>query len=139
MWLVRVARRLQVPVAASGNIRKARPHRDELGRGTRVAPIVPKVDFSCVGERSGLPALARPCIVVAGMEARVRAANCTGAACRGRKCAWSPCRVFGTPAKRELALARMRDAGLQIVSAKWLPSGGWSAPAPTFREVRLLR
>jgi nicotinamidase-related amidase len=141
VWLVRVARRLQVPVAASEQYPQGLGRTvTSLSEVLEDAPIVPKVDFSCVGEARlmELPALARPCIVVAGMEAHVCVLQ-TALELRavGKEvCVVADAVSSRTPANRDLALARMRDAGVQIVSREmvafeWLERAG----TPTFREV----
>lgn len=141
LWLVRVARRLEVPVVASEQYPQG------LGRtvaGLREAledaPVVPKVDFSCVGEPRlmELPALARPHVVVAGIEAHVCVLQ-TAMELRavGKEvCVVADAVSSRTPANRELALARMRGAGVQIVSREmvafeWLGRAG----TPLFRDV----
>jgi nicotinamidase-related amidase len=141
LWLVRVARRLQVPIVASEQYPQGLGRTvTSLSDALEDAPVVPKVDFSCVSETRlmELPALARPCIVVAGMEAHVCVLQ-TALDLRavGKEvCVVADAVSSRTSVNRDLALARMRDAGVQVVSREmvafeWLERAG----TPLFREV----
>ncbi|MBI1396411.1 MAG: isochorismatase family protein [Betaproteobacteria bacterium] len=134
IWLVRLARRLDVPVLASEQYPE--------GLGPTVAPLaaeIPgacvrrKVHFSCVADGcfDGLAAWARPQVVVCGTESHVcvlqsaidlrasgRAVFVVEEAVSSRR-----------PADKTLALERMRAHGIEIVSGEmagfeWLRHAG---------------
>jgi nicotinamidase-related amidase len=145
--LMKAAGRLDVPMVVSEQYPK--------GLGTTVpelkalAPedsVLSKLSFSCAGDpglRLRFDSLARPQIVVCGMEAHV----CVLQSALGLKEAgYTPFVVADAiasrvDASRETALARMRAAGIDVVTTEmvvfeWLGRAG----TDEFREVsRLIR
>lgn len=140
-WLVRVAQRLGVPVAASEQYPQ--------GLGPTVAPvrsllpeaaIAAKVHFSLVRADAfaSLPDIDRPQVVIAGAEAHVCVLQ---TACdvlaRGREVFVVADAVASRhDADRMLAIDRLRARGAEIVSCEmvafeWLER----AATPAFREV----
>lgn len=141
IWLVRLAQRMEVPIAASEQYTKGlgRSHpalRSQLPDDA----IAEKLHFSCVAGRclDSLPGSGRAQVVVAGIESHVcvlqTALDLAGA---GKQVFVVADAVASRdPANRELALARMRDHGVQIVSREmvafeWLHQAG----SDLFREV----
>ena len=140
-WLIRVAQRLGVPVAATEQ------YPEGLGPSVgAIRALVPenaiggKKHFSCVaaGCLPGLPGADRPQVVVAGVEAHVCVLQTAlGLAASGRHVfvvadAVSSRRVED----RDIALARMRQEGARVVTREmvafeWLGEAG----TPVFREV----
>jgi nicotinamidase-related amidase len=133
-WLVRIARELSVPVVMSEQY----PH----GLGPTVATlrdlvapenIVEKVHFSCVAEGclAPLPAYAREQFVVAGTETHVCVLHTCLDLLAERKQVFVVADAVGSrnPVDRDLALARLRQNGAQIVSREmvafeWLRRAG---------------
>jgi nicotinamidase-related amidase len=141
LWLVRVALRLKVPVVASEQYPQSLgPTVAPLREALEESPVIQKADFSCVGEQRlmELDVLARPQIVVAGMETHVCVLQTAMELRALRKEVFVVADAVSsrTPANRDLGLARMREAGIQIVSREmaafeWLERAG----TPLFREV----
>ena len=141
LWLVRVAHRLQVPVVASEQYpRGLGPTVAQLRETLQGSPIRQKVGFSCAGEQTimELEAMARPQIVLAGTEAHVCVLQTALELRDLGKQVFAVANAVSSrvPADRDLGLARMRDAGVQIVSREmvafeWLKHAG----TPLFREV----
>jgi nicotinamidase-related amidase len=140
-WLVRVAHRLGVPVAATEEYPQGlgptvEPLRTLLGPEA----IGSKLAFSCVEERclDALPGAGRPQIVVAGCEAHVCVLQSVlGLAAQGHD-VFVVADAVGSrrPEDRRLALERMRDAGVAVVSREmvafeWLREAG----TERFRDV----
>ena len=141
LWLVRVAHRLQVPVVASEQYPQGLgPTVAQLRAALENSVVRQKVNFSCAGEPAimQLEAMARAQIVLAGTEAHVCVLQ-TALELRalGKQVfAVADAVSSRVPANRDLGLARMRDAGVQIVSREmvafeWLKHAGTSL----FREV----
>lgn len=140
-WLVRVAARVGVPVAALTQYPK--------GLGDLVAPlseliepraVATKVHFSGVAARclAGLPGADRAQVVVAGVEAHVCVLQTALELAEEGRTVYvvGDCVGSRRAGDRDLALARMRQAGVQIVSREmaafeWLRQAG----TPLFREV----
>lgn len=141
IWLVRVARRLGVPVTTSEQYPKGlgRTHpalRDVLPAGS----IVEKLHFSCVGAKclDGRAGMERRQVVVCGIESHVCVLQTV------LELRWEGKQVFvvadavssRAPSDRELALARMRAHGVEVVSREmvafeWLKQAG----TEEFREI----
>jgi nicotinamidase-related amidase len=141
IWLVQVARRLGVPVIASeqypkGIGRTAVGLRELLPEST----VAEKLHFSCVAAKclDALPGFERRQVVVVGTECHV----CVQQTALELK--WSGRDVFVAaeavgsrqPSDKRLALARMRQHGVEIVSREmiafeWLRQAG----TDVFREV----
>jgi nicotinamidase-related amidase len=141
LWLVQVARRMEVPMLASEQYPQGlgptvAPLREALGAG----PVVAKLSFSCAAEPGfmELQALARPQVVVAGIESHVCVLQTALELCALGKQVFVVADAVSsrTPANRELALSRMREDGVRVVSREmvafeWLQRAG----TPLFREV----
>lgn len=140
-WLVQVAQRLGVPVAASEQYPQG------LGPTVeRLAVLIPptaigtKVHFSCAEAAclAELPGAEREQVVIAGMEAHVCVLQTAlGLAGQGRQ-VFVVADGIGSrdPANHELGIARMRDHGVGIVSREMV-AFEWLARAGTaeFRDV----
>lgn len=141
VWLVRLAQRLGVPVLACEQYSKGvgRTHAD-LRALIPSAAIAEKLHFSGVAARclEGLPGSERRQWVIAGIESHVCVMQTT------LDLRWQGKEVFvvadavssRSPTDKELALARMRSHGVEIVSREmvafeWLRQGG----TDLFREV----
>jgi nicotinamidase-related amidase len=141
VWLIRIAGKLGVPVAALEQYPQ--------GLGPLVADvrdlipataIAAKTHFSCAAERclDGLPGGDRAQIVMAGAEAHVCVMqSALGLLAEGRE-VFVVADAVGSrrPVDRDTALARMRDEGARIVTREmvafeWLRCAG----TPLFREV----
>ena len=141
VWLVRVARELGVPVVRSEQYpRGLGPTATALQEAAGDAAVVYKTAFSCVadGSLSGTPVDARRQVVVTGTEAHV----CVLQTALGLR--WQGKEVFVVaeavgsrkPADKELALARMRAHGIEVVSREMV-AFEWMerCTAPEFRTV----
>ncbi len=140
-WLIRVATRIGVPVAALTQYPK--------GLGVMVPPlreliaseaIAAKVHFSGVAARClpDLPGADRAQVVIAGVEAHVCVLQTALELAEEGKDVYVVADCVGSrrASDRDLALARMRQEGVQIVSREmaafeWLREAG----TPLFREV----
>jgi len=140
-WLVRVATRIGVPVAGLTQYPK--------GLGGLVLPlreliapeaIAAKVHFSGVAARClpDLPGADRAQVVIAGVEAHVCVLQTALELAEEGKAVYVVADCVGSrrASDRDLALARMREEGVQIVSREmaafeWLREAG----TPLFREV----
>ena len=141
IWLARIAGRVGVPIIASeqypqGLGRTVPPLREWI----TAEAVVEKVHFSCVtdGCLKDHPAYARQQMVVAGTEAHVCVLQTVlDLADQGKEVFVVADAVSSrAPADRELALARMRASGVNIVSREmvafeWLERAG----TDLFREV----
>ena len=140
-WLIRVAQRLGVPVAATEQYPK--------GLGPTVEPlrsllpdtaIAAKLAFSCAegGCLDGLPGADRRQVVLAGVEAHVCVLqSALGLAAAGRD-VYVVADAVGSrdPGNCRLALERLRQAGVVVVSREmvafeWLHEAG----TDRFRDV----
>ena len=141
VWLVKVAQRLDVPVMLSEQYPKGIGPTAAVLRGlTSPAAIADKLHFSCVAAQclKGLPGSERKQAVICGIESHV----CVLQTALEMK--WQGREVFVVaeavgsrkPQDKELALARMRGHGIEIVSREmvafeWLKQAG----TDIFREV----
>ncbi len=141
IWLARVARRLSVPMVASEQYPK--------GLGTTVPAlrellhddeIVEKTHFSCVAEGclANHPTWTRAQFVVAGAETHVCVLQSVLGLLSEGKDVFVVADAVGSRriADRDLGIARMRDAGAQVVTREmvafeWLARAGTDA----FREI----
>lgn len=141
LWLIRLARRMQVPVAASEQYPR--------GLGGSVAAIrdalpadafFEKVHFSCVAGEAlrRSPLFARQQWVVAGTEAHVCVLQTVLELLATGKQVFVVAEAVGSrrPADRELALSRMARNGAEVVSREMV-AFEWLRRAGTdfFREV----
>lgn len=141
VWLVRLAQKLGVPVLASEQYPQGLgPTVPRLREALGPAPVVPKVDFSCMREPAlmQLTALSRPQTVVAGIEAHVCVLQTAMELCALGKQVFVVADAVSSrsPTSRDLGIERMRTAGVQIVSREmvafeWLERAG----TPQFRDV----
>lgn len=143
IWLVRVARRIGVPVMASEQYPKGLGHTNaELAKEFPPGCVAEKLHFSCASAQclTGLPGAERSQVVICGMEAHVCVQQ------TALELRWQGKQVFVVadsvgsrdPADKELALQRMRGHGIEIVSREmvafeWLRQAG----TPLFKEISL--
>lgn len=141
LWLVRVAQRLGVPVMASEQYPKGIGHTHaELAALLPGGAIAEKLHFSCGAAQClpGLPGSERRQVVVCGIESHVCVLQTV------LDLRWQGRQVFVVAeavgsrrqSDRELALARMRAHGVEIVSREmvafeWLRQAG----SEEFRDV----
>lgn len=141
IWLVRVARRLDVPVLASEQYPKGLGHtHPDLLAELPAGAVAEKMHFSCGPEAclSPLPGSERPQVVVCGMETHVCVLQTVLDLRAAGKDVFVVADAVGsrTPENKALALQRMRDHGVSIVSCEmvafeWLRVAG----TPLFREI----
>ncbi|MDP2195433.1 MAG: isochorismatase family protein [Rhodocyclaceae bacterium] len=140
-WLVRVAQKLGVPVAATEQYPQG------LGRThSQVAERLPagatgeKLHFSCVAGNClpGLPGMDRPQVVVCGIEAHVCVLQTVLELAAQGKQVFVVAEAVGSrdPAHKALALERMRAHGATIVcremvAFEWLDQAG----TEQFRDI----
>jgi nicotinamidase-related amidase len=143
IWLVRVARKVGVPVMATEQYPKGLGHTTvELARELPAGAVAEKVHFSCAAAQClpGLPGSERPQAVICGMESHV----CVMQTAIELKGAGKDVFVVGdsvgsrSPSDKVFALDRMRDHGIAIVSREmvafeWLRKAG----TPLFKEISL--
>ena len=141
-WVIEIAHRLGVPVLASeqypqGLGRTVAPVAAVLGE----RPALEKLHFSCAADpgcAAALDALGREQVVIVGMEAHVCVLQTAlGLRQQGRE-VFVVADVVSSrdPEDKDLALARMRQAGVWVVSREmvvfeWLHRSG----TDTFREI----
>ncbi|MBK6630813.1 MAG: hydrolase [Betaproteobacteria bacterium] len=141
VWLVKVAQRLGVPVMLSEQYPKGIGHTVAVLRElTLPENVAEKLHFSCVAAKclDGLPGSGRPQMVVAGTESHVCVLQTVLDLRAQGKEVFVVADAVGSrkPSDKELALARMRSHGVQIVSREmvafeWLRQAG----TDTFREI----
>ena len=141
VWLTRIAQRTGVPVVASEQypqgLGSTVPALRELLEDRE---IVEKIHFSCVAEGclAPHPVWTRAQFVVAGTETHVCVLQTVLGLLAEGKDVFVVADAVGSrrPADRDLGLARMRDAGAQIVSREMV-AFEWLARAGTdlFRDV----
>lgn len=140
-WLVQVARHLDVPVMASEQYPKGIGHTHaELAASLPPGAIAEKLHFSCAaaGCLAALPGQDRRQVIVCGIESHVCVLQ------TALELRWQGRDVFVVadavssrdPANRELALARMRAHGIEVVSREmvafeWLRQAG----TEEFRQI----
>lgn len=140
-WLVQVAQRLGVPVAATEQYPRGLGHTH-----AQVAARLPagatgeKLHFSCVSGAClpGLPGMERPQVVVCGIEAHVCVLQTVLELAASGKQVFVVAEAVGSrdPAHKALALERMRAHGIQIVcremvAFEWLGQAGTAQ----FRDI----
>lgn len=134
VWLVKVAQRLGVPVMVSEQYPKGIGPTVAVLRGlTFPEAVAEKLHFSCVAAKclDGLQGSDRPQVVVAGTESHVCVLQTVlDLRAQGREI-FVVADAVGSrkPADKELALARMRSHGAEIVSREmvafeWLKQAG---------------
>ncbi|MBU1238062.1 MAG: hydrolase [Gammaproteobacteria bacterium] len=143
IWLVKVARRIGVPVMASEQFPKGLGATNvDLANELPGGAIVEKVHFSCGAAQClpGLPGSDRSQIVVCGMETHVCVLQTAIELQEQGKTVFVVGDVVGSrsPLDKALALERMRDHGVQIVSREmvafeWLRKAG----TPLFKEISM--
>lgn len=141
IWLTRLAQRLGVPVTASEQYPRGLGHLHADLRGL-LAPecIVEKLYFSCAAAQclGAMPGGDRLQVLLCGIESHVCVLQ------TALELRWQGKEVFlvadavssRNPADKDLALARMRDHGVEIVSREML-AFEWLRQAGTdeFREI----
>ena len=144
VWLLEIARRLKVPVAATIQYPKGLgPLAANLA--ARLAPheIAEKIHFSAVADGClpALPGMERPQVVVVGSEAHVCVLQTAIDLHAAGKQVYVVADAVGSrrAEDRELALARMRQLGLQIVTREmvafeWLHRAGTEVFRAVSRE-----
>lgn len=141
IWLVQVARRLEVPVLASEQYPKGlgHTHADVLAV-LPVGAVAEKIHFSCLPDEclAPLSGSERQQIVVCGTEAHVCVLQTVIDLNLAGKDVFVVADAVGsrTPENKALALERMRQYGIEIVSREmvafeWLRKAG----TPLFREI----
>jgi nicotinamidase-related amidase len=141
IWLVRVAQKIGVPVLASEQYPQGLGHTQaELAALLPAGSVATKSHFSCVAARclAGLPGAERPQVVICGIEAHVCVLQ-TALELReqGREVFLVADAVSSrNPADCAVALERMRDAGVAIVTREmacfeWLGQAG----TDLFRDI----
>jgi nicotinamidase-related amidase len=141
LWLVRVARKVGIPVLATEQYPRGLGHTStRLLEELRDCPVAEKMHFSCVsaGCLDGLPGADRRQVVVCGIESHVCVLQTV------LELRWQGKEVFVVadavgsrdPENRTLALERMRHHGVEVVSREmvafeWLHVAGTGL----FREV----
>lgn len=140
-WLVDVARRLEIPAAATVQYPQGLgPLVADLGERFEPQEIVEKIHFSAVADGclKPLPGIERDQVVIAGIEAHVCVLQTAIDLHMAGKEVFVVADAVGSrrAEDRELALARMRQLGLQIVTREmvafeWLHRAG----TDVFRSV----
>lgn len=140
-WLVQVAQRIGVPVAATEQYPKGIGHTHPLVAGRLPANATGvKLHFSCVDGNClpGLPGMERPQLVVCGTEAHVCVLQTVLQLAAAGKQVFVVEEAVGSrdPQHKALALERMRQHGIQIVcremvAFEWLGRAG----TDLFRDV----
>lgn len=143
IWLVRVARRIGVPVMASEQYPKGLGHTTiELAKELPDGVTAEKVHFSCGAARClpGIPGSERPQVVVCGMESHVCVMQTAIELQEEGKAVFVVGDSVGSrnPVDKAFALERMRGHGIEIVSREmvafeWLRKAG----TPLFKEISL--
>jgi nicotinamidase-related amidase len=143
IWLVRVARRIGVPVLATEQYPRGLGHTNaELASEFPEGVVAEKVHFSCAAANClpGLPGSERPQVVICGMESHVCVMQTAIELREQGKSVFVVGDVVGSrnPADKAFALDRMRDHGIEIVSREmvvfeWLRKAG----TPLFKEISL--
>jgi nicotinamidase-related amidase len=140
-WLVKVARKLDVPVMASEQYPKGigKTHAD-VAQLLPEGAVVEKMHFSCVAARclTPLPAWTKRQIVVCGIESHVCVLQTVLDLKQHGKEVFVVEDAVGSraPSDKALALERMRAHGVDVVSREmvafeWLHEAG----TPLFREI----
>lgn len=141
IWLVRVAKRIGVPVQATEQYPRGLGHTNpELAKEFLPQAVAEKMHFSGAAAQClpGLPGGDRSQVIICGMEAHVCVQQ------TALELRWQGKQVFVVsdsvgsrdPVDKELALQRMRGHGIEIVSREmvtfeWLRQAG----TPLFKEI----
>lgn len=141
VWLIRAAQKIGIPVAASEQYPKG------LGRTAAVVrallpddAVATKNHFSCVAAQClpALPGADRPQVVIAGVEAHVCVLQTALELVEEGKEVYVVADCIGSRREtdRELALARLRQEGVRVVTREmvvfeWLGEAG----TPLFKEI----
>jgi nicotinamidase-related amidase len=141
VWMVRIAQRLGVPVLVSEQYPKGLgPTVSELRELIPAGNIVSKMHFSCVADGCLKPLLdaSRPQVVMLGVEAHICVLQTAmDLQSSGRQVfVAADCVASRDPANRGLALERLRQHGVVVVSREmvafeWLGAAG----SEEFREI----
>ncbi len=140
-WLVQVAQRLDVPVAATEQYPQGiGPTDPRLAPRLPVGSVGAKMHFSCVAGNClpGLPGMEQPQIVVCGIESHVCVLQTVLELAAAGKQVFVVDEAVGSrdPVHKALALERMRAHGVQIVcremvAFEWLNVAG----TEQFRDI----
>ncbi|MDP1653250.1 MAG: isochorismatase family protein [Rhodocyclaceae bacterium] len=140
-WLVQVAQRLAIPVAATEQYPQGIGHTHPLvAERLPAGAIGEKLHFSCVAGNClpGLPGMERSQIVVCGMEAHVCVLQTVLQLAEAGKQVFVVAEAVGSrnPEHKALALERMRTHGITIVcremvAFEWLGQAG----TEQFRDI----
>lgn len=140
-WLVQVAQRLGVPVAATEQYPQGiGPTHPQIAARLPAGSVGEKIHFSCVagGCLPGLPGMERPQVVVCGTEAHVCVLQTVLELAAAGKRVFVVAEGVGSrdPEHKALALERMRAHGIEIVcremvAFEWLGQAG----TDRFRDV----
>jgi nicotinamidase-related amidase len=143
IWLVRAARRIGVPVSATEQYPRGLGHTNaELADEFPDGAVAEKLHFSCVAANClpDLPGSERPQVVICGMESHVCVMQTAIELLGQDKSVFVVGDAVGSrnPSDHTLALERMRDHGIEIVSREmvvfeWLRKAG----TPLFKEISL--
>lgn len=143
IWLVRVAKRIGVPVMATEQYPKGLGHTNpDLAKELPGNAVAEKVHFSCAAAQClpGLPGGERPQVIICGMESHVCVQQTALELRVQGKEVYVVADSVGSraPADKALALERMRGHGVEIVSREmvafeWLRQAG----TPLFKEISL--
>jgi nicotinamidase-related amidase len=141
VWLVKAAQKIGVPVAAVELYPKGLgPLATEIRALLTPAAVATKVHFSCMAEEclQSLPGNDRAQVVIVGVEAHVCVLQTALELYHDGKEVYVVADCIGSrhPADRDLAIARMRQQGVRIVSREmvvfeWLGQAG----TPLFKAV----
>lgn len=140
-WLVQVAQRLGVPVAATEQYPKGIGHlHPQVAERLPAGATSEKIHFSCVAGNClpGLPGMARQQIVVCGVESHVCVLQTVLELAAAGKQVFVVAEAVGSrdPVHKALALERMRAQGVTVVCREMV-AFEWLAQAGTtqFREI----
>jgi nicotinamidase-related amidase len=140
-WLVQVAQRLDVPVAATEQYPKGIGHTHaQVAERLPAGATAEKLHFSCVAGNClpGLPGMERPQVVVCGIEAHVCVLQTVLELATAGKQVFVVAEAIGSrdPEHKVLALERMRANGVtlvcrEMVAFEWLGQSGTAQ----FRDI----
>ncbi len=140
-WLMRVAQRIGVPVAATEHYPKGLgPLVPKVRKLVPSSAIAAKTHFSAVAAHclAGLPGQDRAQVVVVGAEAHVCVLQTSLELLEDGKEVYVVADAIASrrPADRDIALTRMRDEGIRVVTREmvvfeWLGE----AATPLFKEI----
>lgn len=141
MWLIALAQRLDVPVIASEQYpRGLGPSHERIRAVVPAAAVFDKVDFSCVtnGRMATQASAGRRQLVLCGIESHVCVLQTALDLCALGRDVFVVADAVGSrhPSDRQLALERMRQQGIEIVSREMV-AFEWLRRADTaeFRQI----